>query len=492
MQKNFPLSPFSASLALALPMLAQAQTQTANERPLLPLPQSAVLTQPSLSSDSSEITFGAPQTKREPDQNQSNSQNQASDNAHDTNSDTALTQAIQQRDFKQLEKLLAQPADEAHNPLLRLDAQATLALSQAKYSQAIDYYQTLLKSSPDSHGVRMDLATSLFQDKRFREAEQEFKQIQKETDETSSWRQHADYYLKQIREAEKWQPEISANYVETDNVNHATKQNEFIINGMKFQRRDEDKPRAAKGFAHRIALNRERNLGKNHFVGGNVSAGGTHYFGESEFNEQNVQIEASYQHKTAKQTVGVSPFLLYRWLGGSRYNHSAGAKVEFSRQIRTKSGVYISGQHEQVRYRAPNHKRFYDGFNHTITARLQHVVAPSTLVFGGVQWEKSHRQVRSESSQAKGVHAGLRYNHKQWGARLYVRYQHRRFDAPHDLFLLRRKDKELRMVASVHHKKLAWKGIVPELNYVHDRYQSNVNLYNRRSGQFFVSVTKVI
>lgn len=474
MQTKLPLS-----FVLALPILAQAQNLL-DERPLLPLPQSAALEQ------NHEIIL-LPQNTTPTSSELPENTNQQTELSPD---DIQINRAIRQRNFDELAQLLAKEPQPDHNPLLRLDAKAALALSQQNYSQATDYYEQILQADPDSHGVRLDLAASLFANKRLRDAKREFQHVKNHTENAPAWHQKADYYIDSINKSEKWQPEISANYVQTDNVNNATENDTFIINGLTFHKHQNDKPQSARGFVYRVGANREHNIRGHHYVGAQLGMDGVHYFGKSKFNEQSADIESQYRHKTAKQNIGLSLSGTQRWVGGERYNRSFGVKTDYFRQLGQTWGSYLSLQHEQIRYQNQNTARYYDGFNNNVNVRVQKRIGKSTMIFAGLQTQKSHKKDRSESSFAKGANIGLNFKKNAWGTRVYVRYNHRLFDEAHYLFGLRRKDHEWRASASVHHDKLSWKGMTPELNYVFDKYESNVNLYNRKLGQFFISLAK--
>lgn len=468
----------SASIFLTtLPIVAHGEIL--HERPLLPITPTSVLQQEEYELIPLERQNTAPAH-----------QPTLSTQEQTQNSDNPILQAIQTRDFATLERLLAEKPTENEDPLLRLDAQAALALHHRDVPKAIEAYQTILQQSPDSHGVRFDLAASLFQDKRYREAEREFQQVKQNTSEATAWQAKADQYLTAIQKSEAWQPEIAANYVQTNNVNNATENETFEFNGITFRKRSNDMPQSAQGMAYQVGVGREKNVGGHHFLGAGVGVGGVHYFGKPEFSEQNAHLEFNYRHKSAKQTVGISPFVSQYWVDGSRSYHGVGGRVDYARQLGKTWWGNVSAEHEQIRYHDPNYQRYYDGFTNSASARISKQLSKNTVLFVGAQTEKVHRNARSESSTAHGVHAGVRYNNKSWGTRLYVRYQDRKFDDVHDLFQSRRHDQEWRAVASIHHKKLSWKGVTPELNYSYKRDNSNIDLYDRTSGQTYVSLIK--
>lgn len=78
------------------------------------------------------------------------------------------------------------------------------------------------------------------------------------------------------------------------------------------------------------------------------------------------------------------------------------------------------------------------------------------------------------------------------GSSINLQYAHRRFDAPHFLYGRFRRDDEYQLLWSMWHRRLAWRGMVPKLNYRYQKTDSNLSeLYSRLGGAWFMSVEKI-
>ena len=98
-----------------------------------------------------------------------------------------------------------------------------------------------------------------------------------------------------------------------------------------------------------------------------------------------------------------------------------------------------------------------------------------------------------QASVRKGIRFGaVKAFENGFGIRTNLRYARRTFDVPGSLvYRLTRKDHEYQANASIWHNKIAWKGLVPYLNFRYLKIDSNMSgFYSRKNMQTFVSVEK--
>ena len=122
------------------------------------------------------------------------------------------------------------------------------------------------------------------------------------------------------------------------------------------------------------------------------------------------------------------------------------------------------------------------------------------LILGLIEVESAFRQYAISNVGAKGLMQVMpfwqRYigkpEHNLFDIRTNLRYARRTFDAPGSLvYRLTRKDHEYQANASIWHNKIAWKGLVPHLNFRYLKIDSNMSgFYSRKSMQTFISVEK--
>ena len=72
-------------------------------------------------------------------------------------------------------------------------------------------------------------------------------------------------------------------YTQTDNVNNASSQQDIVLGGLRFKKDAESLPQKAHGFRYGVGVNRELNVGGNHFVTANGRFSGVHYWDKQDY-----------------------------------------------------------------------------------------------------------------------------------------------------------------------------------------------------------------
>lgn len=331
----------------------------------------------------------------------------------------------------------------------------------------------------------------MFENKQYREAKAELKRAK--PDLQPPMQQLADRYLASIESAQSWQPDVSLQYEQTDNVNNASSERVIEWNGRRWNKTAESLPQKAHGIRYGAGVAREINVGGHHFVYGNLSGDGVHYWDNQDFNEQSLHLAAGYKNRSAVQSFGVVPFAEQNWLGGKRYNRETGINTDFLRRLNEKWRFSLNAGYIKKYYRNSDSAERYNSHMPLAGATLAYSAPKNWLLYGGADWSHDMTKEAEQASVRKGIRFGaVKAFENGFGIRTNLRYARRTFDAPGSLvYRLTRKDHEYQANASIWHNKIAWKGLVPHLNFRYLKIDSNMSgFYSRKNMQTFVSVEK--
>lgn len=410
----------------------------------------------------------------------------------DSSLEAQINRALIGRDWKTLEGLLAQyKAAPDRDAVLYDYALGALRRSQLRHGEAVSLYRGILAKHPDLAYPRFDLGVMMFENKQYHEAKAELKRAK--PDLQPPMQQLADRYLASIESAQSWQPDVSLQYEQTDNVNNASSERVIEWNGRRWHKTADSLPQKAHGIRYGAGVSREINVGGHHFVYGSLSGDGVHYWDNQDFNEQSLRLAAGYKNRSAVQSFGVVPFAEQNWLGGKRYNRETGIHTDFSRRLNEKWRLSLNAGYIKKYYRNSGSAARYNSHMPLAGATLAYSAPKNWLLYGGADWSHDMTKETEQASVRKGIRFGAAKAFESgFGIRTNLRYARRTFDAPGSLvYHLTRKDHEYQANVSIWHNKIAWKGLVPHLNFRYLKIDSNMSgFYSRKNMQTFISVEK--
>ena len=403
-----------------------------------------------------------------------------------------INRAVVARDWDTLQTLLSSyRALPDFNPILHDYALGGLRRSQLRHDEAVALYRGILAQQPDLAYPRFDLGVMMFENKQYREAKAELKRAK--PDLQPPMQQLADRYLASIESAQSWQPDVSLQYEQTDNVNNASSERVIEWNGRRWNKTADSLPQKAHGIRYGAGISREINVGGHHFVYGSLNGDGVHYWDNQDFNEQSLRLAAGYKNRSAVQSFGIVPFAEQNWLGGKRYNRETGIHTDFSRRLNEKWRLSLNAGYIKKYYRNSGSAARYNSHMPLAGATLAYSAPKNWLLYGGADWSHDMTKEAEQASVRQGIRFGAAKAFENgFGIRTNLRYARRTFDAPGSLvYRLTRKDHEYQANASIWHNKISWKGLVPHLNFRYLKIDSNMSgFYSRKSMQTFVSVEK--
>ena len=407
----------------------------------------------------------------------------------DNSLEARINVAIMGKDWITLEQLLKQYKQVADKDQALYDyGLGALYRHQGKQQQAIALYRQILARQPDLHYPRFDLAMMLFEDKQYQAATTEFKRAQPHL--APQLQQLVDSIITNMQQAQRWQPTINLSYQSTDNVNQASDLKEIQLGNATFVRSEDSLPQSAHGVSYNLGASQDKNISGNHYLYRNVEVDGTSYWNNHDFSEISLRTHLGYRYKDIRQSWGFIPLYEQNWLGGERYNQNYGATLEFNRQLNKTWQLSGNVAHIQKRYEDSSIADRYDGHSNSIAGLVLYQPKPNWLVYGGADYMRDELKDEAESSDRKGIRAGTVYSSQQLIWRGSVRYAKRDFWADNFWYSQKRHDNEYQLNASLAHKLIQWRGLMPKLNYNYQNISSNLPLYDRKSSTVFLSIDK--
>ena len=403
-----------------------------------------------------------------------------------------INRAVVARDWDTLQTLLSSyRALPDFNPILHDYALGGLRRSQLRHDEAVSLYRGILAKHPDLAYPRFDLGVMLFENRQYREAKVELERAK--PDLQPPMQQLADRYLAAIDKAQGWKPDVSLQYEQTDNVNNASSEKTIEFAGKSWTKTADSLPQKAHGLRYGLGVSREINAGGHHFLYGDISGGGVHYWDNKDFSEQSLRLSLGYKNRSVTRSFGIVPFVEQNLLGGSRYNFVGGFNADFSQRLSEHWRLTLNAGNMWKRYQEDRTAARYDSHMPLAGATLMYSAPKDWLLYGGADWSHDMTKEAEQASVRKGLRVGaVKTFDGGLGLRANLRYTRRTFDAPGTIvYRFPRKDHEYQANLSLWHDKISWKGFTPQLNFRYLKIDSNMkSFYTRKNMQIFMSVEK--
>ena len=409
----------------------------------------------------------------------------------DSSLEDYINQAIIHKNWKELKQLLDRYKKiDNYDHILYEYGLGALYRFQGQQKKAIESYRQIIKNNPNLYYPRFDLAMMLFEDKQYTEAKNEFGIVRPFL--PTQIQVLIDQILSTMKKSQDWQETVNFNFEKTDNVNQSSNIKEISIGDATFIRDEESLPQKAQGIGYTLNASREQNIINNHYAYFNATLNGINYWDNTEFSEQTLRIDTGYKYKDLKQTFGIIPFIGQNILGNSRYNQTYGTGLEYNRLLSNRWQVSANTTHIQKRYQDSALARYYDGHSNSQAALILYQPKSKLLIYSGIDWMQDHLKDEAESSNRQGIRSGFLYFGNSLGISANIRYSNRNFLADNVWYGIHRKDDEYEFGIAAWRQQWQWKGFTPKLNYQYQKIDSNLPLYERNNGTWFMTIDKKI
>jgi len=394
-----------------------------------------------------------------------------------------IGQFIRQRQWARLSTLLTEY--ESHpraDPFLVLYAKGALYRHQTHYLAAIAAFSELLDAKPELHHIRLDLALMQMEDKQYSEAIKTFEGLVNSSQVPVQIRQLAEAYQTRLQKFYALDVSLSSSFTRNDNVNQASAERILSIGGIDFVRAEESMPKVGHGINYGIRLRRMRPLRTRHGLSLDLNYYGVHYWDQHDYSERSLRLAPAWLYQSHQQWIKIGPLYERNWLGGPRYGSRAGMQAEWGRKLSGQHYLIPHFQYANKHYVLPTLWR-YEGDHYRTGLNWVFQPAPRMRMMLGASQQWDVLKDKSESSRTSSLQGGGTYRAGN-GLSLQANMQigQRDFSAPHFLFGVTRRDRELSANLGLWHEKFNVLGITPKLVYHHRRIHSNLPaLYSRKS-----------
>lgn len=393
---------------------------------------------------------------------------------------------IYEKNWQSLQNALVEYADiPNHNVTLLNFAQAYLYRGQNRPEKSLKLYEDILYQNPDYIFVRLAYAEALFEAKQYKNAKQQFEQldISQLLEPTA---RSVQLYLEQIQLLEKAQWSVGLNYLDNDNINQASSNPTLKLNGRVFYKSDNSLPKQSQGLSYEFGVSKSTNLSNHWHLLASVYADGVYYFKYHDYDEQSIMANVALQNKTSNNTWQIMPFVQYSRYDDSSYNHSYGVQFGQIHQINNVLQSRLSHTIRQVNY--ADYVEF-DGLRQNSQIALVFKKSNYSL-FTGLNYNTEQPQDKEYHAYKSGINLGMEYRWQQKiGMQTRFSMFNRQFKQPHSLANIVRHDKEYTYQVSFFSPKIRYKQWVPMINWLKQDIKSNIpDLYDSYKQQVYISL----
>jgi len=394
-----------------------------------------------------------------------------------------IERSIKARQWAQLHVLLSDYAAHPQADLyLVYYAQGALYRQQKNYRAAIAAFAALLRAQPQLVYVRLDLAMMQIEDKQYAAAMTTLDGLVNNPQMPEALRQLARAHQQRLRAVYAPELTLTANMARNNNVNQASSDRVISLGGVDFVKAQDSLPKVGHGVHYGVGVRKLLPVQGRHAVSLGAQYRGVHYYDQKDYSERTLRLTPFYLYQSYPLWFKFGPVYEKNWLGGQRYGSRLGMQAEWGWRWSDKNHLMPAFEYTRKRY-DPSRLYRYEGANYRSAVTWLHQISSGKTLWLGASHLRDVLHDKPESSTTMSLRAGgtLRMNN---GLTLQASVQagQRRFDAPHALFRVTRRDREQYASISLSHSKLSFWGITPRLTYTWRSVRSNIPaLYSRSS-----------
>ena len=351
-----------------------------------------------------------------------------------------------------------------------------LALARKDYHRAEAMFRRILQGNPSLVRVRLELARTLFLERKDEEADYHFKLAIAARPEPAVII-NIGRFREAIRVRRAWRFNINLGIAPDSNINSATNTERVEILGLPFQLSPDARARSGTGIIAgadaSVRLWRESKVPV--YLG---TYGRMVRYPDHDFDDYYISGEAGPEFRLSGGRLRVAATGLQRWYGGKPLVTSIGGRFNFDKIIDGKLGIEAA---LAVRRNAYFGRDDVDGWDIEASAAINKAVGRSTLGFAYASVQRSIASDPGQSNWQGKLGLGV-LKEIGWGLRPQVSVEVARQvnDAPLVLFGSTRRDWRLQANASIYKRDWNIAGFAPSLKLSWTRNISTLAIYNQR------------
>lgn len=361
-----------------------------------------------------------------------------------------------------------------------------LALARKDYPRAEAMFRKILKGDPSLVRVRLELARTLFLEKKDEEADYHFRLAI--TDQTDA---RVVASIKRFREAIRarraWRFNVTFGIAPDSNINSATNTDRVEILGLPFELSPQARARSGTGII--VGGDASVRIWRNAKVPLYAGAFGRLVrYPDHAFDDAYIGGEIGPEFRLWNGRIRLAATGLERWYGGKPLVTSLGGRINFDKVIGGKLGIETA---LALRHNAYSGRDDVDGWDIEASFAANRALGASTVGFayGSVQ-----RTIAADPGQSsRQARAGIGVLREiVWGLRpqLGIEIGRQVNDAPLALFGGKRRDWRFQANASIYKRDLNIKGFAPSLRLSWTHNRSSLSIYNQNRLRAEFGITK--
>ena len=367
--------------------------------------------------------------------------------------------------------LLAPPAPAQTPTGLAADWQQAVSLVQSGApDQAIPILERLVTARPDAASVRLELGLAYFLTGDDGKARHHIRQALA-GDLDAGERRGGETILRRIDARRTWSASFGAAIIPQSNAGRRTSDGTVMIGGLPFVLNQTAESGVGLSLNARVGWSPQLAEG----VRGRFSLGiGGTIYEQSALNDYTLRAEAGAIRDFGQRDLGAGVLAARRWVGDSRYTDEVGVWASIG--LRPSQTLRLGGRAELAERRAPGRPGL-DAQLFRLTLGAEQVLSPRMAVHGRAFLTVTDARADHESGRMAGITLGVRHLFDGgWLGSLEATVSRELRDGPQPIFLITRRDTELRLAARLLNRQVQVHGFAPVLEVGHERRRSPLPL----------------
>jgi hypothetical protein len=383
----------------------------------------------------------------------------------------------------------AQPVQQtaAFDPAIQrkfVDGMTSFAAGNYRYAEAM--FRHILDRDPGLLRVRLELARTLFMEKKDEAADYHFRLAAAEHPPVQVVR-NIVRFREAIRARRSWRFNFDIGIAPDSNINSATEKQTVDIYGLPFQLDPDARARSGTGtFVGGDASIRLNRFGKVPIYLGVY--GRWLRYGDHRFDDTYAGAEAGPEFQLAGGRLRTTATGLMRWFGKHRLVSSFGAHLDYEKLV---GGKWTVGGTLLVRHNDYARRSDVDGWDAEARVSANRPLGPTTLGFGYAGLERNRANDPGQAFWRAEAGLGI-LKEIGWGLRpqLTIDVARQLGDGPLAPFDRQRRDWLLQGSASIYKRDWSFGGFAPSLSVTMTRNISTLTLYKEERLRGEIRFTK--
>ncbi|MBW8783994.1 MAG: DUF560 domain-containing protein [Novosphingobium sp.] len=364
--------------------------------------------------------------------------------------------------------------------------EAMVAMARKQYPRAEALLRKILSRDPDLVRVRLELARTLFLEKKDEDADYHFKLAIAQRPPEAVIKNIARF-REAIRARRAWRFNLTIGIAPDSNINSATDKERIDILGLPFKLDPSGRARSGTGIiaGGEASIRLLRNTRMPLYI---AAYGRAVRYPDHDFDDIYVGAEAGPELRLSGGRLRVAATGLERWYGGRRLVTSLGGRLAFDKVIGGKWGIEAS---LAARHNAYARRDDVDGWDIEAGLSANRALSASTLGFAYGSIQRSIANDHGQSNWQARLGVGV-LKEIGWGLRPQFGFEVGRQlnDAPLGLFGTTRRDWRLQASASLYKRDWSVAGFAPSIRVIWSRTFSSISLYDQKRLRAEFGITK--